>query len=967
MPDWTPDQLNDRTTEDSVRDGAAPWLVALDTGGTFTDLVARDPRGTILRAKVPSDGSILATLLSVDRAPSACRARIRPAAGLVLPDGLLDGWRVEAHADEPTCVRSQRGEWIELSAPLAVEPGRLLRFVRSDAPIDAPRLGLHAITGTPLDRALPPIEIRLSTTRGTNALLEGRGARVGVLVSDGLTGVVEIGDQTREDIFARVPVRTRRVATAVRALPERSRADGQVLHEANPESCAAAARALLGEGCETVVVSLAHALANDRESSIARELRARGVRAIAAREIAPHPRLLTRTETACVHAQIEPVLAAFVNDATCTAPDARSFAFTSAGVLQRATRLLARDTLYSGPAGGARAVATVARRHGFDRAVGFDMGGTSSDVSRCTGDGVALRGESRINRMTVAAPSVAIDSVAAGGGSICRMRDGALEVGPESAGANPGPACYGRGGPLTITDINLLAGRMAVGVGAMSLDPAPAEHALARISDELARTRPSSRDALLQALLDIADARMALAIEALCVRDGVDPRGHALIAFGGAGGQHACAIATRLGIAQVVFPRFAGFMCAQGVFAAEPARFATRTVLATLDNCAATLAGLAAEATAEATHALALDGFPAPERTRVRASLRLSGQEASIEVPFASADDMRARFMERFRALFGYEPPPRAIEVVSLEATAWAAAWAAAPAQAHAAGKSDATSSQDGAPTQSMLSEGERVDARSIARGSLREGDLVLGPAIITDAGETVVLDRGWRATVDGGGDLIASRTAPATARASDAEQELFAARLEAIALSMGNVLERTALSPNIRDRLDFSCAVLDAHGTLVQNAPHLPVHLGALGVCTRAVMSELDLAEGDIAVTNHPAFGGSHLPDVTTVAPVYAGGVRVAFVAVRAHHAEIGGTRPGSFPPDARSLAEEGIVLEPFLAVRGGTFDRVACRARFASGPHPSRNPDENLADLEAQVAATRYGVSQVAALARE
>jgi 5-oxoprolinase (ATP-hydrolysing) len=332
---------------------------------------------------------------------------------------------------------------------------------------------------------------------------------------------------------------------------------------------------------------------------------------------------------------------------------------------------------------------------------------------------------------------------------------------------------------------------------------------------------------------------------------------------------------------------------------------------------------------------------------------------------------MRARFIERFRELFGYEPPPRAIEVVSVEATAWAAAWAAASAAvsapAHAAGDSAATSSQDGAPTQSMLSEGERVDARSIERGSLREGDLVLGPAIITDAGETVVLDRGWRATVDRAGDLIASRTEPAAARASDAEQELFAARLEAIALSMGNVLERTALSPNIRDRLDFSCAVLDAHGTLVQNAPHLPVHLGALGVCTRAVMSELDLAEGDIAVTNHPAFGGSHLPDVTTIAPVYAGGVRVAFVAVRAHHAEIGGTRPGSFPPDARSLAEEGVVLEPFLAVRGGTFERAACRARFASGPHPSRNPDENLADLEAQVAATRYGVSQVAALARE
>jgi 5-oxoprolinase (ATP-hydrolysing) len=729
--------------------------------------------------------------------------------------------------------------------------------------------------------------------------------------------------------------------------------------EASAAECVEAARALADAGCDAVVVSLAHALANSRESILARELRARGVDAIAASEIAPHPRLLTRTETACVHAQIAPTLAAFVADATAQAPAARAFAFTSAGVLQRADRLLARDTLYSGPAGGARAVCAVAQRHGIGHAVGFDMGGTSSDVSRTVDGEVALRGESRINGMTVAAPSVAIDSVAAGGGSICRLHDGVLEVGPESAGANPGPACYGRGGPLTITDVNLLAGRMALGRGAMSLHAAPAEHTL----DALAHARGIARDALLQAFLDIADARMALAIEALCVRDGVDPRNHALIAFGGAGGQHACAIATRLGVGRIVFPRFAGFMCAQGVFAAEPARFATRTILEPLDACAARLPELAADAVAQAVAALALDGFATPERTRVRASLRLAGQESSISVPFGASDELRARFTERFHELFGYAPPARAIEVVAIEATAFAAraTEGAAPELVPPSGAADSNA------TQSMLSEGERSPARRLLRRELAPGEVIVGPAIVTDAGETVVVDRGWRAVVDPSGDLLASRHAPAAPRTSGAEQELFAARLEAIALAMGNVLERTALSPNIRDRLDFSCAVLDGHGTLVQNAPHLPVHLGALGVCTRAVMAELALEDGDIAVTNHPAFGGSHLPDVTTIAPVYAGGVRVAFVSVRAHHAEIGGTRPGSFPPDARSLAEEGVVLEPFLAVRRGAFDRAACRARFAGGAHPSRNPDENLADLEAQIAATRYGVSQVAALARE
>ena len=856
---------------------------------------------------------------------------------------------------------------------------------RPIAPIDAPRLGLHIITGTPLDQPLPPVELRLSTTRGTNALLEGRGARVGVLVSDGLEGVVEIGDQTREDLFARVPRRTRRVASGVVALPERSLADGSVDLAAGTDACLAAAARLATGGCDAIVVSLAHALANGREQELAATLRARGVHAIAARDIAAHPRLLARTETGCVHARIAPILEAFVADATrsaprpaCTGADARAFVFTSAGVLQRAARLLARDTLYSGPAGGARAVCSVARRHAIARAVGFDMGGTSSDVSRTADGEVALRAESRIDGMTVAAPSVAIDSVAAGGGSICRLRDGAFEVGPESAGANPGPACYGRGGPLTITDINLLAGRMATGEGAMSVDRAAAERAL----DAVARARGVTPDEAMLAFLDIANARMALAIEALCVRDGVDPRGHALIAFGGAGGQHACAIADRLGIDRIVFPRFAGFMCAQGVFDASPARFATVAVLRPLDACADELGGLRGEAIAQAESALAADGFARAAEIGVRVALRLAGQDASIEVDDGSVDELRTRFAARFHELFGYTPPARAVEVVSLTARAAAPAGdahgattaevdcardAGVPATSPASSTASPSTTAPAARHAPILSEGARADAAVLARGALAPGAAVAGPAIITDAGETVVLDRSWRARVDASGDLVAERREPAQPRASAAEQELFAARLESIALAMGHVLERTALSPNIRDRLDFSCAVLDANGTLVQNAPHLPVHLGALGVCARAVLRTLPLDEGDIAVTNHPAFGGSHLPDVTTVAPVFVDGRRVAFVAVRAHHAEIGGTRPGSFPPDARALAEEGVVLPPFHAVRAGVFDHAGCRARFAEAPYPSRNPDENLADLLSQIAATRHGVTQVASLARE
>ncbi len=940
---------------------ASGWLIALDTGGTFTDIVARDPSGAVRRAKVPSDGSLLATVVSIEGA----RMRIRPAAGLVLPDGLLDGWIVTGRAtgsEHSPRIVAQRGDALEIEpAPdawrgEALPVGKPIRFAHPRGGLDAPRLGLHIVTGTPLDTPLPQMELRLSTTRGTNALLEGKGARVGVLVSDGLSGVVEIGDQTREDLFARVPARTRALAHAVEPIPERSLADSSIDRACGPAALTSAVHALADAGCDAIVVSLAHALANDRERELASAIGNAHGPVVAASAIAPHPRLLTRTETACIHAQIAPILTSFVADATATAPGTRAFVFTSAGVLQRAERFLARDTLYSGPAGGARAIAAVARRHGIGHAVGFDMGGTSSDVSRTAEGEVTLRTESRIGRMTVAAPSVAVDSVAAGGGSICRVRDGAFEVGPESAGANPGPACYGRGGPLSITDINLLAGRMAGGDGSMSLDRDRAREAL----DLATRERDCTTDEAINAFLDIANARMALAIEALCVRDGVDPRGHALVAFGGAGGQHACAIADRLSIDRIVFPRFAGFMCAAGVFEAEPARFAVRTVLEPLDACAARLDGVREDVVAAASDELAADGFLRGDGTTVHAALRLSGQESSITVPFSDAASMRDAFRTRFEALFGYAPPARAIEVVTVEARV-----AARMEAAHAA-RHDASGEATGASIR-MMSEGMACEARVLARAALREGTRVDGPAIITDAGETVVIDRSWSARVDASGDLVAERRTPTAARESAAEQELFAARLESIALAMGNVLERTALSPNIRDRLDFSCAILDADGTLVQNAPHLPVHLGALGVCTRAVAQALDLREGDIAVTNHPAFGGSHLPDVTTVAPVFVDGARIAFVAVRAHHAEIGGTRPGSFPPDARSLEEEGVVLAPFHAARAGSLDLDSCRRRFAGGPHPSRNPDENLADLQAQVAATRHGVAQVAALARE
>ena len=977
------------------------WRIALDTGGTFTDVVARSPSGQVTRVKVPSDGSISATVARCDGRRLVFTATAR----LQLPDGFLDGWVVaisagDAQSHATITIDRHSGDMLLLSRAVNLPAGASLRFVQrtnSDqtqhTTIDAPRLALHIVTATALHRSLPPLELRLSTTRATNALLQGLGARVGVIVAQGLEGVVQIGDQTRDDLFARVPSPRVSLAHAVRSIGERTLADGSSLMRASDDEIRSAARELLDAGCERIVVSLAHALVDDgREGEVADVIAAMAVdrcdesanintprvRCVAASRIAAHPRLLTRTDTAIVDSRVDPIVQAFVIDATRSAPNSRAYVFTSAGVLQQASAIAASETLFSGPAGGARAVATVAARHCITHAVSFDMGGTSSDVTRFAHGSIPMRAQSTIARASVASPSLAIDSVAAGGGSICVVRDGAFEVGPDSAGSNPGPACYGRGGPLTISDINLLAGRMVSDFESISVEREPAQALIAQV----ALQRKCSETAAIAGFLDIANARMALAIENLCVRDGVNPRAsnatqtnphnraaHTLIAFGGAGGQHACPIAERLELAHIIFPRFAGFMCAQGVFDANSARLVTVPVLALLETSVALLERTRNDALQRASELLRCDGFAPAQHVECLVALRLLGQESSIEVEFAELATMSAAFRSKFEVLFGYQPPPRAIEIECVRVIVHACLDPAlATQQRHTKDWSpplDGTSTPyDRVP---MLSAGKVVDAALFARNQLPVGRRIDGPAIIVDVGETVVIDVGWRGEVHASGDLVATRLAPLTRSESSAQSELFAARLESIAVSMGHVLERTALSPNIRDRLDFSCAVLDHQGTLVQNAPHLPVHLGALGVCVRAVTAAIDMSEGDIAVTNHPAFGGSHLPDVTTVAPVFLEGTRVGYVAVRAHHAEIGGTRPGSFPPDAKNLAEEGVVLPPFLAVRAGAFDEASVRARFANGPYPSRNPQENLADFLAQVAATRHGIDGVKALARE
>lgn len=941
-----------KATEDSPSSGREPrrWRIALDTGGTFTDAIAIAPDGSWHRRKVPSDGSIPCHFTSA--APNAAWLDVpwwipRPASFL---NGFELSWPDGERRRIIGATRTNEARLaVELDAPIAHRAGQVRADAGPHAPLDAPMIAVHSLVHAIPGEAMPPMELRLSTTRGTNALLERRGARTALCITAGFEDLIEIGDQSRPELFARSVRKRAPFCDVVVGVDERMLADGvrRPLTDAAIEQVIASLRAA---AVESVAVALVHGLAHpEHEDRLVGALLAAGWRdVVGAGRLSESPRFLSRVETAVVHAGVAPVVRRYLANVAARVAPRMTFMMTSAGGLQRADRYLARDSLLSGPAGGVAGVAELGRRIGRTRLLGIDMGGTSTDVARYD-NGFHYRFETNVGGARVAAPALAIESVAAGGGSICACVRGELRVGPLSAGARPGPACYGGGGPLTLTDVNMLLGRMDATLGSIPLSMPDAEAACDALLAIARRERDPSmtRDQLLEALVAIADERMAAAIASVTVREGADPRSYTLVPFGGAGGQHACALADRLGIGEIVFPADAGLLSARGLLGARIERFASRSLLRPLASCLGDLETIVASVEAEAGAALTAEVGDRPWSIAQRmVSVRLDGQEQALELGYEGPATIASDFVAAFERLFGYPPPPRALIVETVRVVA-------------------AASSP--LPIEVRSSPVVRSTPQPLHRDALAVGASIDGPALLVDQGSTAYLAGGWRATVMADGDLLATRVAAAGVGRSEGsgELDLFACRLESIATSMGELLRRTALSTNVKERLDFSCAVLDARGTLLQNAPHLPVHLGAMGVCVRGVAAALDLRPGDVAVTNHPAFGGSHLPDVTVVTPVFVGASLVGFVANRAHHAEIGGSRPGSFPPDARSLAEEGVVISPMLLVERGVSRFEAIESLLRGGPFPSRAVEENLADLRAAIAANAHGARELAALA--
>ena len=800
--------------------------------------------------------------------------------------------------------------------------------------------------------------VRMGTTVATNALLERQGERCALAITRGFGDALRIGTQARPDIFARHIVLPSQLYETVVEIDERVTVDGAVLALLDE----AQARAALGDirkaGIATLAIVLVHGWCwtahEARLAEIARELGFTQVSV--SHEVAPLIKLIGRGDTTVVDAYLSPVLRRYVEQVRGGLGDGTSLQFMqSNGGLAEASAFRGKDAVLSGPAGGVVGMVAASAAHFATgepvRLIGFDMGGTSTDVSHYAGS-FELTDESTVAGVRLRAPMMDIHTVAAGGGSVCRFDGMRLRVGPASAGADPGPACYGKGGPLTITDCNLLLGRIdpagfprVFGVsGCEALDAQAARERLAEVAEAVGGGM--TPEAVARGFLRIAVDSMAQAIRKISIRRGHDVTRYTLACFGGAGGQHACSVADALGIERILVHPLAGVLSAHGIGLAPVKTIREASWLRPAsENFGPALSELEAEARA----AMAAQGFPEPQ-VEHRARLRLAGSDTTLELALEPHATVSARFGEEHHRRFGYRDDSEpVVDTLIVEAS----------------------SPPESTPEQDHL----QVNSEEWH-----------GPAIIPEATSTIMVDPGWHAVRADDGSLVLTRTAirsraPAIGTQADPIMlEIFNNLFMAIADDMGTALQATATSVNIKERLDFSCAVFDSEGALIANAPHIPVHLGSMGESIGTILKNRGncadgrgILRGDAYILNDPYRGGTHLPDITVIIPVFYDGSASpdAFVAARGHHADIGGTAPGSMPPDSRTIHDEGVLLDDFLLVDanifGGHLRETELRALLGAGPNPARSPDRNLADLRAQLAACTRGADMLAATARD
>ncbi len=818
--------------------------------------------------------------------------------------------------------------------------------------------------------------VRMGTTVATNALLERRGERTALAITAGFGDALRIGYQARPHTFARHIVLPDMLYEAVVEIDERVGVDGAVLRPLDEAAVRAQLERLRADGIPSIAIVLMHGWRHtDHEARIAALARDAGFSQVSvSHEVAPLIKLIGRGDTTVADAYLSPVLGRYVERIAAGLDGGARLQFLqSNGGLVDAHGFRGKDAVLSGPAGGVVGMVAASAAHGGERLIGFDMGGTSTDVSHYAG-AYELGDENLVAGVRIRAPMMQIHTIAAGGGSVCRFDGMRFRVGPDSAGARPGPASYRAGGPLTVTDCNVYLGRISVDHfpavfgprGDQPLDADAARSRLRQIGDAVRQATGRSLElaTIAEGFLAIAVDGMAAAIRKISIARGYDVTRYTLACFGGAGGQHACAVADALGMTRILIHPLAGVLSAFGIGLADVKSRRERGWLEPLGrDFAAPLAELEEAARAD----LVSQGVPVAhiDLSR-RARLRAPGSDTTLEVDVASPASMRAAFAELHRRRFGFEDPGEPIvETLSVEATARSPK---ATERAVPPGPGAVPIARDGPP--------------AYRRDDLSQGQAIDGPALILEASGATLVAGGWRAVRAADATLVLTRVAPLERGAAfgtavdPIRLEIFNHLFMAIAEDMGVTLQSTAVSVNIKERLDFSCAVFDPHGALIANAPHIPVHLGSMGESVRAILRSRGpggdargIRRGDAYALNNPYRGGTHLPDITVIVPVFFGedARPSAFVAARGHHADVGGTAPGSMPPDSRTIADEGVLIDDLLLVDEGRFLESAVRDVLAGGEWPARSPDRNLSDLRAQVAACTRGADALVRAAAE
>lgn len=824
--------------------------------------------------------------------------------------------------------------------------------------------------------------LKIGTTVATNALLERRGARTAVLVTRGFADVLRIGEQHRPDLFALDIRRPEPLWEVALEVHERVTADGEVLEPLDEARLARDLASLRAQGFDALAICLLHGYRHPVHEQRAGALaRAAGFTQVSlSHEVSPLIRYVARGDTTVADAYLSPVLHGYVERLSAELAGAglqvgRLLFMQSNGGLTTPATFRGANSVLSGPAGGVAALAAVLARPGREQLVGFDMGGTSTDVSLHAG-GVEASSQNEVAGVRLAVPMLRVHTIAAGGGSLLRFVDGRCVVGPESAGADPGPACYRRGGPLAVTDANLLLGRLVpaafpavFGDGAQALDPAIVRRHFTALAAEVtaATGRNEGAEALADGFLRVAVDNMAGAIRQVALRRGEDVRTFVLCPFGGAAGQLACRVAAELGIRRVLLHPLASLLSACGIGLSPLRALRQQGVEEPLDAALlARLPALADELGVQCAGELAAAGVPAGEiRHHAVAELRLAGSDTALPVPLLDPATLAGDFATRHQRQFGFTPEPGTRLVLAALRVEASGSTSLLPVTLAGGGELPPGTLP---ATQPLYAEGRWQDAAVLPRSGLRAGQRIEGPAILVDASTTVVIDPGWRATLEpDGGLLLEPLRAPAPAPPADGPAdpvllEIINNRFMHVASEMGVVLQQTASSVNIKERLDFSCALFDREGRLLANAPHIPVHLGSMGEAVRSVLASGLLEPGGAVMLNSPYAGGTHLPDVTVVSALHdeAGAIRF-LVASRAHHTDIGGLTPGSMPAASTTIGQEGVLFEGFPLLEDGRLREDALRQALTAGPLPARDPERNLADLRAQLAANARGLAQL------